>query len=174
MIYAFIFLLYSAALISLSLYLNKKSGNDFVMGGRNASSIFVGGALFSLIGGGELVTLTSLAVVYGLPAISLFAGYALGFVFLALSASRIRAQSQDHFVSIPDFISRQYGRMAGKLVFLVSFLAFFSMLVLQFVAGGQILGALAGWQYHVGVLAIAGVTVVYLVIEASRPYYGQT
>lgn len=168
MIYALVFLLYAAALVALSLYLSKKSDSDFVMGGRNASSIFVGGALFSLIGGGELVTLTSLAAVYGLPAISLFAGYALGFIFLALSASRIRAQSQDHFVSIPDFISHQYGKMAGKLVFLVSFLAFFSMLVLQFVAGGQILGALAGWQYHVGVLAIAGVTLVYLLIGGFK------
>lgn len=168
MIYAIVFIAYALGLVALSLVLSRKSGNDFVMGGRNATSIFVGGALFSLIGGGELVTLTSLAVVYGFPAISLFVGYAIGFAFLAITASRIRSSSKDHFISIPDFISDKYGITAGRLVFAISFAAFFSMLVLQFVAGGQILGALAGWSYHFGVVAIAGVTLLYLAIGGFK------
>ena len=70
------------------------------MGGRTAPWYGVGAAIFSLIGGGEIVALTALGFSYGFAAISLFAGYAIGFIILGMAAGKIRAVGKNQaFVS---------------------------------------------------------------------------
>jgi Na+/proline symporter len=64
--------------------------DEYTMGGRAATKGLVGSALFTLVGGGELITLVMLATIYGHAAISLFVGYAIGFTLLSYLAPRIR------------------------------------------------------------------------------------
>jgi len=161
---------YSALVVAISIATRKhKTVDEYLMGGRNASPAYVGSALFTLVGGGELVTLTALAYTYGWAGLSLFLGYALGFAFLAIIAGRIRASDTGaKALSLPDYAHQVFGPTAGHLVFLVSFAAFFSMLLIQFVAGGQILQPLLKIDYSLCVLIVAFVAATYLVIGGFR------
>lgn len=158
---------YSAFVLAVSIATRKhKTADEYLMGGRNASSAYVGSALFTLVGGGELITLTALAYVYGWAGLALFLGYAIGFSFLAIFAKRIRINARA--LSLPDYIHQNFGPIAGHLVFLVSFGAFFSMLLIQFTAGGQILQPLLHIDYSLCILITAFIATIYLVIGGFR------
>ncbi|MFZ2864413.1 MAG: hypothetical protein WA440_06645, partial [Ignavibacteriaceae bacterium] len=162
-----IIIAYAVIVLAISVVTRKYNTSDeYFMGGRSASSAYVGSALFTLVGGGELITLTALSFVYGWAGLALFLGYALGFVFLALYTSRIRTTASA--LSLPDYIHKNYGRLAGHLVFLISFGAFFSMLLIQFTAGGQILQSMLNLDYSFCVLIMALIATAYLVIGGFR------
>ena len=148
------------------------TGDDYLMAGRSAGRLAVAASLFTLIGGGELVTLTALAYTYGWSGLALFVGYALAFSFLGVIAPRIRRQvAQEAPVSLPDYVHSRYGTSAGHLVFLFSFLAFFALLLLQFSAGGQILSGLLGLSYELSVLLVATIATMYLLIGGLRTVF---
>jgi len=163
-------LLYGVVILAISYSLRKHTdADDYLMGGRSASALLVGGALFTLVGGGELITLTALAFTSGYSALALFAGYSLGFVYLATMAKRIRSNPDSkNFLSLPDYIHAKFGRLAGHLVFLVSFGAFFAMLLIQFTAGGQLLQPLLKLEYVTCVLITAAIAASYLLIGGFR------
>lgn len=160
-----------AALVLLLAWRDRSSASfdAYLMGGRDAAWYGVGASIFSLIGGGEIVALTALGFIYGAPAISLFAGYALGFFALGLLSPRIRRLSgTGTFVSLPDFIHSRLGSFAGGLAFAVSFAAFFALLMIQFSAGGALVAGLTLVSYSQAVLAIGVLVTTYLFIGGFR------
>lgn len=163
-------ILYGIVVLAISLwYRHHSTGDEYLMGDRRASSFLVGAALFTLVGGGELVTLTSLAYTFGYAALALFLGYAIGFCFLGLLAGKIRLDLPERLhLSLPDYIHVNFGPTAGHTVFLISFGAFFSMLLIQFTAGGQVLSALTALSYEQSVLLTAGIATVYLFIGGFK------
>jgi solute:Na+ symporter, SSS family len=165
-----LFLLYGAAIISMSVWFRRhRTGDEYLMANREASAFLVGAALFTLVGGGELVAMPALAYSYGFSAIALFLGYALGFTFLGFISPRIRVQLAEHLhLSLPDYVHVHFGRFAGTLTFLISFAAFFALLLIQFTAGGQILNALSSISYTTSVLLTAGIATTYLFIGGFR------
>src|SRR5688572_24037465 len=102
---------YALAVVGLAfLRRSHPTGDQYLMGNRDASAFLVGSALFTLVGGGELVTLTALAFTYGFGAIALFVGYAGGFTLLAILAHRVRAHPDaKYFLSLPDYVYHRYG-----------------------------------------------------------------
>jgi solute:Na+ symporter, SSS family len=141
------------------------TGDQYLMGNRDASAFLVGSALFTLVGGGELVTLTALAFSYGFGALALFVGYAGGFILLAILAHRVRAHPDaKYFLSLPDYIYHRYGYVAGAIATLVSFFSFLALLVVQFIAAGELLAPLLGISYPVALAATAGIALAYLLI----------
>ena len=158
--------LYAIAVIGLGmLRRSHPTGDQYLMGNRDASAFLVGSALFTLVGGGELVTLTALAFSYGFGALALFVGYAVGFLFLAVLAHRVRAHSDaKYFLSLPDYIYHRHGSLAGAIATAVSFFSFFALLVVQFIAAGELLAPLFGISYSVALIATAGTALGYLLI----------
>jgi len=165
-----LFLLYGAIVVAISLWYRKHStGDEYLMGNRQTSALLVASALFTLIGGGELVTLTALSYTYGFAALSLFGGYALSFCFLGFIAKRIRKDGAEQVnLSLPDYVHSKYGTMAGQIVYLISFGAFFSMLLIQFIAGGQVISALTSLSYTQSVLLTAAICTTYLFIGGFK------
>lgn len=161
---------YAFVVLAISFFTRRHvSVDEYLMGGRSASSILVGSALFTLVGGGELIALTSLAFVSGISALALFLGYSLGFSFLAAVAPRIRSMGDTaRFLSLPDYIHQRFGKLAGHLVFLVSFGAFFAMLIIQFTAGGQLLQPLLKISYAQSVIVTAVIATTYLAIGGFK------
>jgi Na+/proline symporter len=166
----FVVLAYGLVVIGISYAMrHHRSPDDYLMGSRQASAPYVGAALFTLVGGGELIALTALAFVYGWGGLALFIGYALAFLFLAMLAPRIRKRSDvATFLSLPDYVHATFGKTAGHLVFAVSFCAFMALLLIQFTAGGQILRPLLGFDYATCVFITGGIAATYLVIGGFR------
>ena len=88
------------------------------MSGREATPMLVAAALFTLVGGGELITLTALAYAYGFGGLSLFLGYAGGFCFLAVFTTRIRGATDMMHLSLPDFVHYHFGPLDIRSVIL--------------------------------------------------------
>lgn len=154
------------------LFARHQSGDEFLMAGRRVGSVRVGAGVFTLIGGGELVTLTALAYVYGAAGISLFVGYALAFIFLAIISPKIRTDSNSQkALSLPDFAHEKFGNTTGWFVFCITFLAFFALLLLQIVAGGQVIATVLGSSYTVAVIAMASLVFVYLFIGGLKTVF---
>lgn len=143
--------------------------DSFLMAERSVSTMGVGAATFSLVGGGEIVALTSLAFLYGPSAISLFIGYALGFFLLGLLSNRIRGGAEkEMYVSLPDYMYKKCGNLAGFITFLCSLGAFFSLLMLQLSAGGLLLSQIGGVEAASATIAIGILVTSYLAIGGFR------
>lgn len=146
-----------------------RNADDYLMGGRNASSVLVAFSLFTLIGGGELVTLCALSYTFGWAGLALFLGYFAAFVVLGIAAPLMRRSlEKEACISLPDFIHAYYGSYAGRLVFAISFIAFFALLLIQFTAGGAILAPILGTSYEVCVLVTATIVLSYLLVGGFR------
>jgi len=167
----YIVLLVYGAIVLLLAWKDRRSDSfdAYLMGGRDVKWYGVGASIFSLIGGGEIVALTALGFSFGAAAISLFAGYALGFVALGIASSRIRRLGEtESFVSLPDFVYHRFGGFAGSLTFAVSLAAFFALLMIQFSAGGKLVSGLAGISYEHAAIAIGLLVTLYLSVGGFR------
>ena len=78
-----ILICYSAILAVLS-YRRRGWANydDYLMAKHSLGAFPVAASLFTLIGGGELVTLTALSFLFGYAGLALFIGFALSFGFI--------------------------------------------------------------------------------------------
>lgn len=163
---AWAIVVYAVTIIAVGVWRRShSSGDQYLMGDRNASALMVGAALFTLVGGGELVTLTALAFSFGFGALTLFIGYSAGFLFLAFISERIREEPESRYhLSLPDYIHARFGFGAGLLVSGVSFLAFFALLVVQFIAAGELMSPLLGVSYEAALLSTGIVALTYLVV----------
>jgi len=162
--------LYTILLLLIAFQFRHHTGSDeFLMAHREAGWIKVSAGLFTLIGGGEFVTLASLGFVYGWGAIALFLGYALGFIFLGLIAGRLRENSSiKRYVSLPDYVHDKFGAASGLIVFMFSFLAFFALLMLQFATAGAVISPFTDLSYEQIVIYIAVVVTAYLLIGGFK------
>jgi Na+/proline symporter len=143
--------------------------NEFFVAGRKAAPVTVGAALFQLIGGGEVVTITALGYTHGFTAISLFLGYSAAFFLLGFLAPRIRSRAElARYNSLPDYIYDHFGTATGRIVAAISIVAFFALMLLQFSAAGQLLAPLIGLSYESAVLLTALIPLVYLAIGGFR------
>ena len=125
--------------------------------------------MFTLIGGGEFVTLASLGYLFGWSAIALFVGYSLGFVFLGVLAHRIRENSASRdYLSLPDYAFDKFGPFVGLLVLTISFAAFFALLMLQFSAIGSIVPDLTGISRGTAIIVSGLVVIGYLFVAGFR------
>jgi len=143
--------------------------DDFLMGGRRAGPFQVGSSVFTLIGGGELVAMASLAFIFGWAALFLFLGYSLGFAVLAVLAKKLRAfEGAERAVSLPDFLYSHYGFSGSIPALILSFAAFFSLLMLQYGAGAEVLSSATGWSFLLSLVFIGAVVILYLSIGGFR------
>ena len=162
-------LLYSIFVIGISALRSRQQGADeFLMVGHKASALPVAASLFTLIGGGELITLTALSFVFGFAGLALFIGYALAFIFIGIFASRVRGAHWQQSFSMPDYIHSVVGSRAGLIAAIVSIVAFFSVLILQFVALENVLTPITGLSEGVIRLYIAATIVFYLALGGFR------
>ncbi len=128
----------------------------------------VSAGLFTLFGGGEIVTLSSLGYLYGWAAVSLVVGYSISFAVLGFMVSKIDPSRLSGFVSLPDFIGSNFGNISKHLTFVVSFAAFFALLVLQFTVGGSLLSEFSGLNYNLIIAVIGATTCSYLLFGRYR------
>lgn len=145
------------------------SVDEYLMARRNASTIEVTFGLFTLIGGGELVTVASLGFLHGISGIALFVGYSAAFIFLGLISSKIRKGGEEfNYVSLPDYVHKNFGLASGFISFIFSFLAFFALLMLQFATAGEVISPITGMSYIQVVSLIGVVVLAYLLIGGFK------
>jgi Na+/proline symporter len=120
---------------------------------------------FTLIGAGEIVTLTAFAYIYGFSGISFFLGTLIGFVSVAVLSRKIRSRSLDYKpYTITDYIREYLGSKSEKVSILLSLIAIGSLLAIQLVVGGLLISTLTGLPYIISVIVIGLVVSIYLTL----------
>jgi Na+/proline symporter len=159
------------ALATLAIAINgrPRDESDFLIKGRNVGPIAMAAATFTLLGGGEFITLTGLSYTFGFWSILYFVGIAVGFFVLAGITGRIRenASSRD-LHSLPDYFYLHFGRAAALLCTLIVCLALGALLQIQFIVGSEILAALTGSPTIIWVIGMAAVVGLYLYLSGFK------
>ena len=141
--YASIFavLVFSLCLIWIgSLYRGRTGSIDFHLAGRKVGILTLAASTFTLIGGGEFVTLTALSFVYGKWGMIFFGGVALGFFVFALLVKRASAQaSSADLHSLPDYFALYFGPRVSVPATILATMSLGALLLIQLVVGGMML-----------------------------------
>jgi len=157
--------LYFASVILIGFWSGRRAKTPpaYLIASHRANFWRVSASLFTLLGGGELVTMASLSYTYSFAAMWFFGGVAAGFITLGIVVPRIRSEDDfAHYTGLPDFFNRRFSPSAGVAAAFVVILAFFSLLMIQFIVGGKLLAHFLGWPYPVVVLCMSAVIVIYL------------
>ncbi len=168
-----IFLLILYALICLGIGLHashRKTDSDFMIAGRKIGIIgFVTSVVASYIGGAALVAYTAYVYRFGISAVAVFIGTAIGFIVFIPYAMKLRKFSgQKAFYTLSDWFTFKMGKTVGLASAVILLTVYSGMLLNQFIAGSSILANISGWSYETGLLISSSIIAIYLLAGGFR------
>lgn len=147
----------------------RETPSDFVIASRNVGFFRTTASMFAVLGGEMLIAQAALAYTFGFGAFWLWAGLAVGPIVLGLFVAKIKTLGDKYgFVNLSEYFGLKWG--SGNRIFaaLIVFATFFSLLVLQFVAAGNIISPLFKIPYPTIVIAAGLVVLMYLLLGGYK------
>lgn len=148
----------------------KVSVEEFLVGGRSVPAWLLGFTIAAgVLGGGVLLVFSEYAYKYGLAALCITGGLALGALLLIPIALRYKklADSQG-FYSLPDLFRYEWGKTTGSLSAVVVFIWTVGFILMQLIAAGLLVSAMIGVDYWYGVIGAAVVVASYLIVGGFK------
>ncbi len=141
-----------------------KHDEDYLIAGRKIKFIgFVSSVVASYIGGAALVAYSAYVYKFGISAIAVFLGTALGFLIFIPYALKLRKYSSEQkFLTLPDWFYFKYNKSTGVAAAAILTVVYFGMLLNQFIAGSSILANISGWNYETALIISSSIIVIYL------------
>src|SRR5262249_4553074 len=153
---------YLAALVLVA-WLSRRqaaASDMFNIFGRSANLLRATSGYLSLIGAGELLTISQLGYDSGLSLLWFPGGSAAGFLFLGLFADRVRVDAQALGANtLVGYVAARFSGAAAAALLLVYVISLGALLTIQFLIGGQLLSATTGLAGHVTSPLMAAVIV---------------
>jgi len=179
--YHIIFIIYAILLIIYGLFPKKSSlgGNskdfnsdaeEFLISNRSLTGFDSGLTISATkIGGGLIITYSTLFFTYGLSALSMFVGYILGYYVFYRFARRLYDESSKFkYYTISDYFQRHHGIKVGLLISTISVLTMTGWILTNLIAGAKLLEQLTNISYVVNIIGLCFVMLSYLVIGGYR------
>jgi Na+/proline symporter len=163
--------LYALTCLGIGLHASRrKSDSDFMIAGRKIGIIgFVTSVVASYIGGAALVAYTAYVYRFGVSAIAVFLGTAIGFmVFIPYAMKLRRFSGEKQFYTLSDWFAFRMGKTVGLASSVILLLVYSGMLLNQFIAGSSILANISGWSYETGLIISSGIIATYLLAGGFR------
>ncbi len=163
--------LYAFTCLGIGLYASRrKTDSDFMIAGRKIGIIgFVTSVVASYIGGAALVAYTAYVYRFGISAIAVFAGTAIGFIVFIPYARKLRRYSgEKQFYTLSDWFNFRISKSVGLASAIILLLVYSGMLLNQFIAGSSILANISGWSYETGLLISSAIIATYLLAGGFR------
>ena len=122
----------------------KGTEEDFYVCGRNLGPFKLAGTMAAgLIGGGVLLVFSEYAYEYGVAALCIFAGLALGLIGLLWVAKRYKSVADENrLYTVPELFAHLWGDVAGYLATVVVIGWSLGFVVMQLAASGLLLSEL--------------------------------
>ncbi len=141
-----------------------KSKESFLIAGRNLNALSLAASLCAgFVGGGFLVLFIGLAYIHGFSAMWLIAGQAAGLVLFAVFGKAVKnTADKKKLYTLSDYFRNQFDKKTALLSSILIFLFFMGFIVVQLIAGGEVLHGLTGWPYGIAVVIIALSILAYL------------
>jgi Na+/proline symporter len=163
--------LYALTCLGIGIHASRrKTDSDFMIAGRKIGIIgFVTSVVASYIGGAALVAYTAYVYRFGISAIAVFVGTAIGFIVFIPYAMKLRKFSgEKEFYTLSDWINFKMGKTAGLASAVILMVVYSGMLLNQFIAGSSILANISGWSYETGLLISSCIIATYLLAGGFR------
>lgn len=145
-----------------------KSHEDFALAGRNVGFAFASAtAMATWVTSNTTLVAPELTFQFGLWGMVGYSFAALGLMLFAPISARIKTLLPNGYTS-GDFIRLRFGYWAWLCFMVISFVYALGWLVSLGMAGGILLQALSGLDYHVGMSAILLICVVYTLFGGLR------
>jgi len=168
---AFIILLFFGALwILFGWWLGRKNESleDYMLAGRNVGLAFASAtAMATWVTSNTTMTAPQLTYQLGVWGMVGYSLGAVGLLMFAPLARRIKTVLPHGFTS-GDFIRRRYGKAAWRVFLLISLFYALGWLISLGMAGGILVNALSGLDYHLGMSTILLVCVSYTLLGGLR------
>ena len=162
---AFALIVYSIALIWIGAVYRKGTSSEFHIADRKVGYLRLAASTFTLIGGGEFVTLTALTYFFGFWSLLFFVGVALGFVVLSFLVEQARTNAAENDLqSLPDYFYLHFGRLGSVSSTLLASSSLVALLLIQFIVGGLMLNAVTQfpvWVCTTGMAIVVGCYVLF-------------
>lgn len=158
-------ILYALVCIAIGFWSSRgKKDEDYLIAGRKMTYFgFVSSVVASYIGGAAIVAYSAYVYEFGISAIAVFAGTAIGFLIFIPYALKLRKISgEKKFLTLSDWFYYKYDKKTGLLSAIVLFIVYFGMLLNQFIAGSSILAHISGLSYEMALLISASIITIYL------------
>jgi len=149
---------------------HRQTHSDFMIAGRKIGIIgFVTSVVASYIGGAALVAYTAYVYRFGVSAMAVFLGTAIGFLVFIPYALKLRKISREReFYTLSDWFYYKSGKVTGLASAVILLVVYFGMLLNQFIAGSSILSNISGWSYETALLFSSSIIAIYLLAGGFR------
>jgi len=158
---------YALACIVIGIWSSRKQKEeDYLIAGRKMGVwAFMASVVASYIGGAAIVAYTAFVYQFGISAIALFMGTAIGFLLFVPYALKIhRYSAQKKFHTLSDYFYFKFDKVSGLLSAIILLIVYFGMLLNQFIAGSTILAGISGWSYETALLISSLIIILYLAV----------
>lgn len=165
-----IIVLFGLAWITFGWYLGRqnKSHADFALAGRNVGFAFASAtAMATWVTSNTTLVAPELTFQFGLWGMVGYSFAAIGLILFAPISVRIK-QLLPHGYTSGDFIRLRFGHTAWLIFLIISMVYAMGWLVSLGMAGGILLQALSGLDYHIGMSAILVICVTYTLFGGLR------
>ena len=162
-----IILSFAMVLVLVGVLPGKLRGREaFLISGRSLRGTSSGFTIAaSKVGGGLLVTYSTLVFAFGIQAFWVFVGYIVGYGLFYRFALRLQAESRQHnYYTLADYFSHNYGAAAGFVAGLLSVASLFGWVLTNLIAGSKLLSDLSGWPLFFTTTSLTLLIVAYLVV----------
>lgn len=157
--------IYALVCIGIGIWSSRgKKDEDYLIASRNIRIFgFISTVVASYIGGAAIVAYSAYVYKFGISAIAVFLGTALGFIFFIPYALKLRKISTERkFLTLSDWFFFKYDKKTGIVSALILLVVYFGMLLNQFIAGSSILAHISGMKYDTALLISSSIIVIYL------------
>lgn len=138
---------------------------DYLIAGRKMTLFgFVSSVVASYVGGAAIVAYSAYVYQFGISAIAVFAGTAIGFlVFIPYALKLKKISGEKEFLTLSDWFYYKFDNKTGVVSAVILFVVYFGMLLNQFIAGSSILAHISGLSYEMALLISSAIISIYLV-----------
>lgn len=154
-------------LVLVGLWPSRIRGREaFLISDRKLGGVATGFTIAaSKIGGGLIVTYSTLVFVFGYHALWLFAGYIIGYTLFYFFARSLQQEAHANgYYTMADFFQTRFGKPAGVAIGLGCAISLTGWIFTNLIAGGELIGAITHLSPPEATLLMAVPMAIYLVI----------
>jgi len=147
----------------------KESPSDFVIASRDVGLFRTTASIFAVLGGEMLIAQTALSYTMGFSAFWFWGGIAIGMVLFGFAVPKIKTLGDRYnFINLSEYFGLKWGPNNRIFAALIVFVTFFGLLILQFMAIGNIVSPLFNISYPTIVLGAGLVVLAYLLLGGYK------
>lgn len=142
---------------------------DFVIASRDVGLLRTSASVFAVLGGEILIFQSALAYTLGFGAFLFWGGVAIGMICFAFAVPKIKSIGDKYgFINLSEYFGLKWGPSNRLFAAGIIFLTFFTLLVVQFMAVGNIVAPLLNISYTTVVLVAGAVVLGYLLLGGYK------